>query len=453
MLFNVLFKEENALNKPVLHSPDNLVFKRIDDFYLVLHPDIPNIMVVGDIGKKIFDLCNGTRSVNDILEEAGLKHEPNGIREFTSSLLSAGFLYTKPPPFPEKEVKHAEKLVRLYLRLTNLCNLRCRHCCVCAGPRFKDELRNREVLKLIKQFAELKGEELVITGGEPFLRRKLLYQIIKEARSYGIRKIIIETNGTLITKEDADICKKYEVGVGISLDGAKPETHSYIRGPGTHEKAINGIKMLVDAKVDVTIGVTLMQHNLGEVEEIVHQAKKLRANNVTFDIVRTIGRAKNDPHLAINTEDAISSLKRAQETSRKVRINTVIQDQNPELKMLTRKDRCGAGLSVLSIAANGDVYPCNMFYDQPEFRAGNIRKQTLAEIWKNSEVLRKLSNSSVLDVLECHDCELKFICFCCPAESFLAFGTLNKRPPLCPVYKELWWSLIEEQARKLWKES
>lgn len=441
------------MSKQVLYSPSNLVFKKVDDFYLVLYPDIPNLMVLEELSKRVFDLCDGTRDVEDIVQCIGLKDESENIRNFISSLLSAGFLSTKPFSPPKKEMKYPTVLVKLILNLTNFCNLRCKHCYVGAGTPLKDELEDHEFLKLIGQFAELEGEQLVITGGEPFLKRKLLYQIIQNAREYGVKKIYVETNGTLITKEDAETCKKYEVEIGVSLDGAKPETHSYIRGLDSYEKAIKGIQTLVDAHVKVVIGMTFMQHNMNEVEEMVYLAKKLQAQYATFSVVRIMGRAKHNPQLAINVKDAIFALKRARIASKKAGMNIVIEEQYPELKMLTKRDRCGAGVSVLSIASNGDVYPCNMFHNQAEFKAGNIREQSLEEIWKNSEVLRKLWDLSVLDVPECRDCELKFICFCCPAESFLAYGTLNRRPPQCSVYKELFWSHLEDLARKLWMES
>lgn len=441
------------MNRRVLYSPCNLVFKKVDDFYLVLYPDIPNLMVVEELGKRVFDLCDGTRDMETILQCIGLKNESENIRNFISSLLSGGFLSTKPFSPPKKEAKYPTTLVKLIMNLTNSCNLRCKHCYASAGAPLKDELEDHEFLRLIEQFAELKGEQLVITGGEPFLKRKLLYQMIKKAREHGIKKIYVETNGTLITSEDAETCKKYEVEIGVSLDGAKPETHSYIRGPDAYEKAIKGIQALVDAQVKVVIGMTLMQHNMNEVEEIVHLAKKLQAQYVTFSMVRMMGRATQNPQLTLNANDAISALKQACEASKKAGMNVVIEEQYPELKMLTKRDRCGVGVSVLSIASNGDVYPCNMFHNQAEFKAGNIREQSLEEIWKNSAVLRKLWDLSVLDVPECHDCELKFICFCCPAESFLAHGDLNRRPPQCPIYKELFWSYLEDLARKLWRES
>jgi MoaA/NifB/PqqE/SkfB family radical SAM enzyme len=52
------------------------------------------------------------------------------------------------------------------------------------------------------------------------------------------------------------VLKSCEADVQVSLEGAKKETHEFIRGKGTYDKTIRGIKTLVHAAVYTRIGMT-----------------------------------------------------------------------------------------------------------------------------------------------------------------------------------------------------
>lgn len=442
--------------RSVLYSPNNLVFKRNEDFYIVLNPDAPNIMVIDDFGREFLQLCNGTRNIDEIIKYMHNEYGPEKaakkeITEFTSALVKAGFLDTKPLSPLKKEVRQPEKLNQLYLHLTHGCNLRCKHCYVSAGVPFENEMSATETLGLVKEFAELGGEHLIITGGEPLLKKELLYQVIEKAKASGIKKINLESNGILITKKDAEICKEHEVKVGVSLDGATPESNRYIRGPETFQKAINGIKNLVDAEVDTTIGMTLMQPNIHETEEMVYLTKRLGVASIAFSTLKILGRTKENPDLIILPNILIATLRKAWETARKLGVKTSVDEVFLDLKDLKRKEKCGAGVTLFSIAANGNVYPCNAF--QEVLSVGNIRKQSLRDIWEKSQALQDLRKLSVLDIVGCRDCELKFICGGCPAESFQAYKSFDKPSPHCSVYKEIYWTVIAELSCELWQEA
>lgn len=305
---------------------------------------------------------------------------------------------------------------------------------------------------MIKQFAELEGEQLTLTGGEPFLKRKLLYKIIEKAKEWGIKRVSVETNGTLITKKDASLCEEFGVTVGVSLDGATPESCDYVRGAGTFEKAIEAIKTLVEFHVNTNIAITFMRHNLGEAKEIVRLAKRLEASTLSLNAIRIIGRAKENKHLAVSPEETAKAYIKAWKAAKKIGVETSMEKQIADLKNLTKRDSCGAGTNFLSVTADGNVYPCNLLQEK-EFVAGNVKTQNLREIWKTSTIIEDFRRLSILDIPKCRDCELRYICGWCPAESFLAYGTLRQRSPWCAFYKKICWSTIKELAYELWQEA
>lgn len=439
-----------------LYKPKHLVMRRIDDFYLALNPDVPNIMVMDDVGRDFFELCDGrlTRDeiVQRILEENDGKVSKEELTEFINVMHKAKFLFLRTPAAPRRVKGTFEKLDRLYLHLTRACNLNCRHCYLEAGNSLENELTITEALGVIDEFAQLGGEQLILTGGEPLLRRKLLHEIIRHAGEVGIKVIFVETNGTLICDADIDIFGKYNVDVGVSLDGATKESHDYIRGSGNYEKTIAAIQKLSREGIKVKIGATLMKTNINEAERIIYLAKDLSADSISFNIVKGIGNATANKNLSLTSEEALSATSAMWKTAKDLGVATYLEDRFKMLEKLTRSEMCGAGTSLLAVSSNGDIYPCNMLFGLNEFKAGNIREQRLEEIWKNSKATKMFLNLSVLDIEGCQDCAVEFICANCPAEIYREHGNFGKKSSYCAFYEGTCWILIEELARKMWKD-
>jgi len=439
-----------------LYKPRNLVIRKVDDFFLALNPDLPNIMVVDNVGKCLLELCDGKLRADEIVErvvglEGGVSREE--LFDFISSMVEAGFLSTKPPSPPRKIDYSFEYLRELYLHITRACNLRCRHCYVEAGDPLESELTTAEVINLIEDFAKLGGERLIITGGEPLMRRKTLYEAIKVAREAGVKKIFVETNGTLVSNDDVNVFKRYDVELGVSLDGAVKETNDYIRGEGNYEKTISAIKRLLHAGINTRIGITLMKHNVKEVDRLFYLAKDLGVNSVSVKAVLEMGRAEKYKGLLLSLEEVYSHILEAWRKARELGINTEFEDQIKDLKeSLTRKDSCGAGKTLISVSSDGYVYPCNMFLGMGEFNAGNLRKQKLEDIWRNSEALKTLRRISVLDIKGCSDCEMKFICSVCLATVYKEHKSFSEKPSDCNFQKKFLWVLVEDLARRMWNE-
>ena len=89
----------------------------------------------------------------------------------------------------------------LYLEVTSLCNLRCKHCFFGYNENnyvANDDMSTKEMLSLIDDLVE--NHEICavnIMGKEPFMNRDIL-KIIKHIKSYNLY-LRIQTNGTLIT--------------------------------------------------------------------------------------------------------------------------------------------------------------------------------------------------------------------------------------------------------------
>ncbi|MDY6893094.1 MAG: radical SAM protein, partial [Chloroflexota bacterium] len=94
------------------------------------------------------------------------------------------------------------KLQMVAWEITRSCNLFCAHCRASAvNNPYEDELSTEECFHLIDEILEIGKPVLILTGGEPLMRHDLL-QVGKRAVEGGLR-VVMGTNGTLITKEIA----------------------------------------------------------------------------------------------------------------------------------------------------------------------------------------------------------------------------------------------------------
>ncbi len=109
-----------------------------------------------------------------------------------------------------------------------------------------------------------------LTGGEPLLHPDFLrfVDLLKE-KNLGLT---IETNATLMTREIARHLKESSTlrHISVSIDGAKAETHDPFRGvPGAFDKAVAGIKMLVEVGVHPQVIMSLHAGNIEQIEQLV----------------------------------------------------------------------------------------------------------------------------------------------------------------------------------------
>jgi AdoMet-dependent heme synthase len=114
--------------------------------------------------------------------------------------------------------------------VTARCNLKCAHCNINAGERKDiDELSTDGAKLLMHQIAEVSKPLLILSGGEPLLRKDI-FELIRYGTERGL-KMAMGSNGMLI--DDAVARKLKDAGittVSISLDSSTPELHDQFRG-------------------------------------------------------------------------------------------------------------------------------------------------------------------------------------------------------------------------------
>ena len=133
-----------------------------------------------------------------------------------------------------------------------VCNLWCTHCFInCSPKNHSFEFMTRaQVRRYLDESVRYGVKEYYFTGGEPFMNRELL-GILEDTLELGPASVL--SNGLLISPQIAQALQKlseqtsYTLELRISIDGFTPETNDPIRGEGTFQRALTGVKHLVDA--------------------------------------------------------------------------------------------------------------------------------------------------------------------------------------------------------------
>ncbi|HUU50699.1 MAG TPA: radical SAM protein, partial [Nitrospinota bacterium] len=163
--------------------------------------------------------------------------------------------------------------------LTFRCNLRCAHC-YCNLPlnsrdAISKELKTGEIFNIFDQIAEAGCLWLLLTGGEPLLRKDFL-EIYTYAKKKGFL-ISLFTNGTLITPKIADyLAESPPSEVEITLYGVTKETHEKVTGiPGSFKRCQKGIELLLARKIPLRLKTMAMTLNRNELSNIKEYAEGL----------------------------------------------------------------------------------------------------------------------------------------------------------------------------------
>jgi MoaA/NifB/PqqE/SkfB family radical SAM enzyme len=144
-----------------------------------------------------------------------------------------------------KTVAFSKQSTNLFFHILTQCNLKCRHCYIDPEQHGENLLSLSTIKAWMTPFAgKSANTNLILLGGEPTLHPDLS-QIIKHARNFGFNSITVDTNGYLFHNILAKIDPQEVDFFSFSLDGASRKTNDMIRGDGSFDACIAGIKKTI----------------------------------------------------------------------------------------------------------------------------------------------------------------------------------------------------------------
>jgi radical SAM protein with 4Fe4S-binding SPASM domain len=235
--------------------------------------------------------------------------------------------------------------------------------------------------------------------------------------------------------------------VSISLDSAREELHDQVRGKGTHAKVIRAIEMLRDAGMKwIHINAVITPVTKDHVEEFLEYAwDDVGANHVSL---AGEAIAVEDPSGRWGAEQYMMTEEEYLHMSKQEKNFYAKRSRNEEPQTVhrfqLRRTQCGVGNGIVSVDANGDVYPCQTMHTE-EMLCGNAFEDGLEHVLEHSAKLNEMKNL-VVDILpECSTCPVRYVCAGgCRQEAYSREGDLLARNrAMCPTF-------FENAVNKLW---
>ncbi|MGI9952948.1 radical SAM protein [Moorellaceae bacterium AZ2] len=343
---------------------------------------------------------------------------------------------------------------------TRACNLRCRHCYAVATPGpSAAELTTAEARGMIDDLSAFRVPVLLLSGGEPLLRRDI-FDLIAYAVNRNLR-VVLSTNGTLIDRSTARQLKALGVSyVGVSLDGVD-DAHDDFRGQeGAFAAALDGIRHCLSIDLRVGLRFTITRDNLKQLPEILYLVEEERIPRICFYHLVYSGRGSRLVEQAPPpeaTRDVLDLLiERVFLWRRKGKAVEVLTVDNhadgPYLYLRLRRedpDRAAQALELLrlnggnrsgialgAIDWEGKVHPDQFTTNHT---VGDIRQEPFSRIWSEGKdpILAGLRERKSLLKGRCRRCSWLDICNGnCRARAEAVTGDFWEADPACYLTEE-----------------
>ncbi len=333
--------------------------------------------------------------------------------------------------------------------ITRRCNLHCVHCRssseleVAEHPDFTTE----EGFRIIDDIASFAKPVVVLSGGEPLLRSDWS-EFARYGTERGLR-MCLATNGTLVTPETCEKIKASGIRmVSLSLDGSSAEIHDNFRNqPGAFDGTIQAARLFKEHGIDFLINSSFTKRNQDDIVNVYRLAKELGATAWYMFMIVPTGRGEEIMAELISPEDYEEILKWHYEMEKRERDILVrptcaphyyrirlqmAKEQGERVEARTLKfstggsKGCLAGQLISLIDVDGNVLPCSYF----PLAAGNIRQNSMKEIWENSTLFKELRDFSSYKG-RCGACEYIRICGGCRARAYAVSGDYLAEEPFC----------------------
>jgi radical SAM protein with 4Fe4S-binding SPASM domain len=321
-----------------------------------------------------------------------------------------------------RDVDHAYRPIYAVWEVTLACDLACRHCGSRAGHARPDELRTDECLDLVDQLAELGVMEVILIGGEAYLRDDFCL-ILRRIRERGMTPLIT-TGGRGLTRDVARAAAEAGlVSASVSIDGSEA-THDRLRGvSGSYRAALAALRNLREAGVRVSVNTQINRLSMPDLPGVLEALIDHGAHSWQIQLTVAMGRAADEPEVLLQPYDLLDlfpMIGRLKERCDEARVllwpgNNIGYFGPFETKLRGTMPRghmapCGSGRSGLGIESDGTIKGCPSLNTE-KWAGGNIRENRLIDIWERAAPLRYTRDRTEADLWGyCGTCYYASLC-------------------------------------------
>jgi len=338
---------------------------------------------------------------------------------------------------------------------TQACDLACVHCRACAQPlRSTLELNTEEAKRLIDEVKALRAPVFVLTGGDP-LKRPDIFELVEYASTNGVRISLTPSATPLLTREALHRLKQCGLArLAVSLDGPDAQVHdAFRRVPGSYSWTLSAVRWAREVGLPAQINTTIARHNLQYLDAMIALLREL--DIVLWSVFFLVPTGRGSAIDLISAEEFELVFEKLYETSRQVSFDIKSTEAQHYRRFLlqrrTEEKRNGNAQSMppffgtgtpdgigraprgindgkgfVFISHLGEVFPSGFL----PVSAGNVRKQSLSELYRHSPLFMALRDSSNLKG-KCGICEFREVCGGSRARAYALTGDPFAEEPCC----------------------
>ncbi len=337
-------------------------------------------------------------------------------------------------------------LTAIYIDPTDKCNSNCPYCYVPRRIRKNGRSMSRKELffileKISRYFKNQKRKAVIVFhASEPLLVKELIFEGIERFNRQF--KFGLQTNGTLLEKEDIKFLKEHHVGVGISLDSYLPSINNRLRptlGNESFKMAVRAIDWL-NGYAGLNVITTITKFNVTDLPGMIKFLHTKKVPCVLLNPLRLTQKSSHSlkPDETLMAKYFIQAVDKTIELSKKSNHRIVIGNfANMILGIVAPEGRrlvcdispCGGGRCFLTITASGRMIPCGEFIGLKGFSGGNIFQTGIKEAMESGP-FKNIRQRFVEKISECKICIFRNICGApCPAELYSLANMYPVRSP------------------------
>ena len=325
---------------------------------------------------------------------------------------------------------------------TLACDQRCQACGPRAGAARQDELSTEEALRLVAELADLGVGEVVLIGGEAYLRGDVLL-VIREIRERGM-SCSITTGGLGLTRTRAEALAQAGLQtVSVSIDGLE-RSHERLRGaPGGWRRCFEALAHARAAGMQVAANTQIHRHSWHELPALCELLAAAGVRAWQMFLTMPHGNAADHPELLLQPYELLALFEvvdrvidRCQQLGVRFWPGNNLGYFGPhegKLRRLLQEDGhykgCSAGRTGLGITSDGTIKPCPSVGGPPN-EGGSWREHGLRALWERAPEIRYVERRTVDDLWGyCRDCYYADTCMAgCTAMSEPLLGRPGNNP-------------------------
>ncbi|HYO15778.1 MAG TPA: radical SAM protein [Thermoanaerobaculia bacterium] len=341
-------------------------------------------------------------------------------------------------------------LFSVLVELTYRCNLDCFFCYNDLRSR-SEPLRREEYLQFFADLAEMEVLNLTLSGGEPLAHPDFLL-LGARARELGF-VVRVKSNGHALRGELARRVRD-EIDpflVEVSLHGATAETHDrQTRVPGSFDRLLANLREASALGLRLKLNSTLTAWNEGEIGGMFALADSLGLPLQVDPEVTPRDDGDRTPLAVAPSREGVKRLfelqfERGRTAERGAAPAEVARGGDDGTVPVPLHQHCGAGSAGIAVDPYGNVYPC-VQWRRP---VGNLHRQRIGEIWRESAGLREVRELTVQakDLVDGHGPGGALLNFC-PGTAATSAGDPLRMYPTALQRMEVLEETIAEEGKK-----